>query len=111
MSIPVLDEEMFAKEVASRLNTFLHTYPEEAQRIFQVYLNYEHELKEIHNEIIDAYPDFVATPGCNIAMLFCALLQTPHGQGWFVKANYRPDPKNKIGSRVVSEFVVERQTP
>lgn len=109
MKIPFLNEEDFAQEVANRLNTFIMSYPKEAQGIFQIYFEYEDELKTAHSQLAQE-EGFDSAPGSNFAAFICAVLQTQHGNGYLIRPVYKPDPKKRLSSRIIEKFVVVRQT-
>jgi len=112
-----LDEATFMDEVASRLNAFLVTYPAEAQHVLSQFIEYEHELVDIHAEIRrrrrthQGRPpeESPPTPGITVAQLFAAILQTHHGTGWVLRPVLLPDPDAGVGYVRIVKFVVDRQ--
>jgi hypothetical protein len=112
-----LDEEGFMNEAANRLNSFLATYPAEAQHVLSQFVEYQHELVDIHAELRrrsrarqgrppEEHPP---VPGITIAQLFAAILQTHHGTGWALRPILLPDPDAGIGYVRIVKFVAERQ--
>jgi len=112
-----LDEETFMTAVANRLNSFLATYPAEAQHVLSQFVGYKHELVDIHTELRrrsrarQGRPpeENLPTPGISVAQLFAAILQTHHGTGWAIRPVLLPDPDAGTGYVRIVQFVVERQ--
>jgi hypothetical protein len=111
-----LDEESFMKEVASRLNSFLVTYPAEAQHVLSQFIEYEFELVDVHTEMRRRArarrgqpPEDGPPPGITVAQLFAAVLQTHHGTGWVLRPILLPDPDAGVGYVRIAKFVVDRQ--
>lgn len=103
---PVLDEEQFANECASRINAFISTYPREARHLFAAFLPYEHELAQVHADACDSEDE--TPPGVTVGNLVAGILQTQHGTGWVLRPVFGKDPI--LGMTIVRLCVV-RQTP
>jgi hypothetical protein len=78
-----LDELTFMRECAARMNGFINTYPEEAQRVLRAFVPYEHELKAVHETFRIKPTD--APPGVTFGALYAAVLQTHHGTGYYLR--------------------------
>ena len=102
-ALPVIDEQLFMQECADRINTFLINFPNEAQHVLSAFIPYEHEFVEIYKEFrARNRPDTPRTaPGVTVAALFAALMQTPHGNGWFLRPVLMPDPDNPGDALIV----------
>ena len=91
----VLDEFTFMQECADRLNGFLRRYPEEAQHVLTLFVEYQHELVEVHQNFrrLDRASrglppeddEDEPSPGAPVASLMSAILQTHHGTGYYLK--------------------------
>jgi hypothetical protein len=80
--LSALDELTFMRECAARMNAFIHTYPEEAQRVLRAFIPYEHELAEVHERMLRR--PGTAPPGVTFGALYAAVLQTHHGTGYYL---------------------------
>lgn len=117
-AIPVLDERTFVTECCGRLNAFLLKAPKEAQHVLQTFIEYRHELVGLHRNhhvakriaegtlLDDEGPQPVA--GAPVAAIFAGLLQTPHGDGFYIRPIFIPDPENP-GGHVLLKFEVAGQ--
>jgi hypothetical protein len=81
--IRTLDELTFMRECAARMNGFINTYPEEAQRVLRAFVPYEHELAEVHKRFRVKPSD--SPPGVTFGALYAAILQTHHGTGYYLR--------------------------
>ena len=110
----VLDEQTFMQECADRLNGFLHTYPREAQHLLTLFVEYEHELVDVHQNLrrLDRAskglpPEEDEPPaGAPVASLIAAILQTHHGTGYYLRPVLARDGE---GTVVIEKFKVVTQ--
>jgi len=105
--ITLHDERAFMQECADRLNGFIQTYPDEAEHLLMTFLEYEHEMIEIHL----AHQKRPTIPGVTLAYLICALLQTHQGNGWVLRPILIPDPDHGVGVTRIVKFIVKAQEP
>jgi cytochrome b len=86
------------QECADRMNAFLVTYPDEAQHVLSRFVEYQHELVEIHEGFqrrrrlergelpLDDDDDASHPPvGAPVIAIMSAILQTHVGNGWFIR--------------------------
>jgi hypothetical protein len=100
----VLDERTFMQECADRLNGFLRTYPREAQHVLTTFVEYEHELLDVHrnlrrlNRAAKGLPpeEDEPEPGTPMASLICAILQTHHGTGYYLRPRLSRSPDGDV---------------
>lgn len=119
MEISVIDERTFVTECCARLNAFLLLAPLEAQRLLRTVLPYKHELVDLHRRhqvSLGLDPDVDDDPGVPVAALFAGILQTRHGDGYYIRPVFGRDPTDpprhvllrfEVGSQ---EIVHDRKT-
>ena len=91
----VLDEFTFMQECADRINAFLRNYPEEAQHVLTLFVEYQHELVDVHQNfrrldraskgLPPEAEEEEPSPGAPMASLISAILQTHHGTGYYLR--------------------------
>lgn len=86
-NIKVIDELVFMRECATRINLFVNSCPNEALHIFKAFIPYKHELREVHARMqspTGAGTPNARGPGITFVALMAAVLQTHHGTGYYL---------------------------
>lgn len=124
-TIPVMDEHAFMTECADRINSFLVSYPNEAQHVLSIFVKYEHELVDVHesyrrkarlergelpldDEDEEDDEDLQPPAGAPVLAIMAAILQTHVGNGWYLRPVLVRDPTGSVGTRIVKMEVIRQ---